>query len=238
MAAAIYLRNQPPSAADQALEILKSDTGIYRTQKLASDFLSLVEEIGRISGRSLEKLQHASNVLSAGALGVIIPTAVSSTIELVQTTADLAKKHFACTRQEGLDFVQKISVSGQMIAYSAQMFTQRHSFGVLGDIFSLVDDTADVLQAGDQLCELSSAQEKALPKPARVYRGESKRLYCIKLAKAVFAVAVGIFGLLSLLPGTALLPAVILLGMSVASSALALIARVYQTNMTYILKPI
>ena len=238
MAVAIYAKNQPPSAADQAKEILKSDTGIYRTQKLAGDFLSFVEEVARISGRSLEKLQEASNVLNVGALGVIIPTAVSSTIELVQTTSDLAKKRFSCSLQEGLDFVQKISVSGQMIAYSAQLFTQRHSFGVLGDMFSMVDDTVDVLSEGDQLCELSSAQEKTLPKPARVYLDESRRLHCIKLAKAVFAVVVGIFGLLSLFPGGSLLPAVVLLGMSVASSALALIARVYQTNMTFILKPL
>jgi hypothetical protein len=238
MATAIYAKNQPPSAAEQAKEIFESGTGIYRTQKLASDFLSFVAEIARISGRSLEKLQEASNVLNVGALGVIIPTAVSSTIELMQTTSDLAKKQFACTRQEGLDFVQKISVSGQMLAYSAQLFTQRHGFGVLGDICSMVDDTADVLQAGDQLCELSSAQEKTLPKAARVYLDESRKLHCIKLAKAVFAVAVGIFGLLSLLPEIALLPAVVLLGMSVASSALALIARIYQTNMTFILKPI
>lgn len=236
MAAAIYAKNQPPSAADQAREIFESGTGIYRTQKLASDFLSFVEEVARIGGRSLEKLQEASNVLNVGALGVIIPTAVSSTIELVQTTSDLAKKHFACSLQEGMDFVQKIAVSGQMLAYSAQLFTQRHSFGVLGDVFSMVDDTVDVLSAGDQLYELSSAQENALPKPARVYLDESKKLHCIKLAKAVFACAVGIFGLLSLLQGVSLLPVVVLLGLSVASSALALIARVYKSNMTYILK--
>jgi len=238
MTTAIYAKNHPLSAADQAREIFESGTGIYRTQKFASDFLSLVAEVARIGGRSFEKLQEASNVLNMGALGVIIPTAVSSTIELVQTTSDLAKKHFACSMQEGLDFVQKISVSGQMIAYSAQLFTQRFSFGVLGDVFSAVDDGVDAVLAGDQLYELSSAQEKTLPKPARVYLDESKRLHCIKLAKAVFAVVVGIFGLLSLIQGVSLLPAIALLSMSVASSALALIARVYQSNMTYVLKSI
>jgi hypothetical protein len=282
-----YTKNTPPNIWEQATEYLSSRDGVYRTQRLASDTLSLVSESATLAGHSLPRWSDAATVLNTGALGVIIPFAVGSTIDAGQDALKYAKRGKALSWGEGVDFIQKAAVSAEMIAYSAALFTKRSVCNLAGDVFAAVEDGLDIVLERDafhafqeavQPTPLQSTSTQAAPvlespnccptrvkesleagKPfvcgtplamelsraeaklqeaekssiAKVYFDEFKKLHYLKLAKAVTAFAVGIFGLLGLFYGAPVIPSILLLAMSVVSSSLSIFNRWYKQNMTY-----
>jgi hypothetical protein len=220
---------------------MESGSGIFQTQKFASDALSLIAEIARTAGRPFEKWNTASEIFLNGALGVTIPYAISSTIDCGKKAVSLANRGVSLAWREGLEFGQQIAVSVQMTSYSVHLFTQKSICGAagakfcgtLGDIFGSIDDSLDAVMAGEHLYDLSSKQVENLSDAAKVYLSESKKLHFMKLVKAVMATAVGVFGLLGLAFGSTLVSPLVLLAMATASSGLAIINRTYKDNMTY-----
>ncbi len=241
MTIATYTLNTPPNACSQIQEIMESGSGIFQTQKFASDALSFIAELGQTVGRPFEKWNAASDIFLNGALGVTIPYAISSTIDCGKTAVSLANRGVSLAWREVLEFGQQVAVSVQMTSYSVHLFTQKSICGVagakfcgtLGDIFGAMDDGIDAVLAGERLYDLNSRQVENLSGEAKVYLEESKRLHCLKLVKAVIATVVGIFGLLGLAFGSTLVSPLALLAMATASSGLAIINRVYKDNMTY-----
>ncbi len=241
MTTATYTINTPPDACSQLQGIMESGSGIFQTQKFASDACSLIAEIAQRAGQPFEKWNAASEIFLNGALGITIPYAVSSTIDFGKTALSLVNRGVSLGWREGLEFGQKAAVSAQMTSYSAFLFTQKSICGMagakfcgtLGDLFGVLDDGIDAILAGDTLYDLNSREVQHLSEAAKVYLDESKKLHLMKLAKAVMATVVGVFGLLSLAFGLTLASPLALLAMATASSALAIINRVYKDNMTY-----
>lgn len=231
--AAIYTPNVPMSFLTQTKEMMESGSGIFVTQKFASEVFGLLDEMRKTMGYAGERCKEVSDIFMKGATGITIPYAVTSTIDAGQTTAALAKKNFSCTRGEGLEWIQKIVVSIQMLAYSCCMFTQTGQF--VGDLFSAGEDTLDVAIHGDRLGGISNKKIEEFPKEAQIYFNESKKYYWIKLAKAVLAATAGILGIMGCMLGYALVPAILLLSISVTASALEIFSRYYKMNMTFLL---
>jgi hypothetical protein len=225
--------NQPMSFLSQTKEMMESGSGIFITQKFAAEAFGLIEQILKQLGHCGERCKEISDIFFKGAIGITIPYAVTSTIDAGQTTVDLAKKNFSCTRGVGLEWAQKISVSIQMLAYSACLFTQKAVYQFTGDFFNFVEDSLDVAIMGDRLCDVSNQKIETLPKDMQTYLHESKKLYWIKLAKAVLAATAGVLGVLGCVLGYALVPAILLLSISVTGSALEIFSRYYKMNMSY-----
>jgi hypothetical protein len=245
MTTVAYTINTPPNACSQLQEIMDSGSGIFQTQKFAGDVLDLIAKSARIIGHPFEQWEAASGIFHNGALGITIPYAISSTIDCGKTAVSLVNRGVCLTWREGAEFVQQIAVSVQMLSYSAYLFTQKSICGVagakfcgvVGDVFGAMDDGLDAILAGEHLYDLNSKQVEHLSDAAKVYLGESKKLHFLKLVKAVIATAVGVFELLALALGGALLSPVALLAMATMSSGLAIINRVYKDNMTYKIIP-
>ena len=233
MTIATYTVNTAPNACTQLQEMMETGSGIFQTQKFASDALSLMAELAKNAGRPFEHLHTAAGAFLTGALGITIPYAISSTIECGKTALSLANRNVSIAWREGLEFAQQVAVSTQMISYSALIFTQKAICGVAGDVFAACDDTLDAMIEGDHLYDLNSKQVENLSDAAKVHLSESKTLHFLKLVKAVMASAVGIFGLLSLAYGFIFVSPLTLLAMATASSGLSIINRVYKDNMTY-----
>jgi len=227
----ILRKNTPPSNWDLTKEFLASRDGVFRTQKLASEALSLVAESASLAGHSLPQWDHAAAVFNNGALGVTIPFAVGSTIDVGQDAVMYAKRGKALSWYEGVDFVQKAAVSLEMIAYSAFLFTQRSVCSLAGDLFAAVEDGLDVVIERDSLRGFNALGEQ--PPVGKTYISEQKKYRTLKLAKAVMAVAVGVLGLLGAFLGSPVVPSIAILILSVGSSALAIFNRWYKENMTY-----
>lgn len=228
---AIFRKNTPPNNWDLTKEFLGSRDGVFRAQKLASEALSLGAEAASLAGHSLPQWNHAATVFNNGALGVTIPFAVGSTIDVGQDAVKYAKRGKALSWDEGVDFVQKAAVSLEMIAYSAFLFTQRSVCALAGDLFAAVEDGLDVVIEKDYLRGLNGLEEKS--SVGKTYISEHKKYRTLKMAKAVMAVAVGILGLLGVFFGSPVVPAIAILALSVGSSALAIFNRWYKENMTY-----
>ncbi len=228
---AIFRKNTPLSNWDLAKDFLASRDGVFRTQKLAGDTFSLVAESASLAGHSLPGWNHAATVFNNGALGITIPFAVGSTIDAGQDAVKYAKRGTRLSWDEGVEFVQKAAVSLEMIAYSAFLFTQRSVCALAGDLFAAVEDGLDVVIERDYLRGLNGLEEES--SIGKTYISEHKKHRTLKLAKAVMAVAVGVLGLLGAFMGAPVVPAVVLLTLSVVVSALAIFNRWYKENMTY-----
>jgi len=226
--------NKRTTTCDQIKEMAQSDFGVFYIQKCASDWLNLTAESARMMGKPSDSLKGAAQVFLQGAVGVTIPLAISSTIELGQAASALSKRTTPLTSRERCDFLQKMATSAQMVFHSACAFTKNALCGVIGDMWGAAEDICDAVSNGEHVYSLNQKQVQNLSSDARVYLDESKKLHSMKLIKAIIAATAGILGLLSLVFGP-LVPAIALLTMITASSSLSIINRLYKMNMTYVL---
>lgn len=206
--------------------------GAFRAQRFASDILALGAELRAQNGKPLGKLQRFSDIFKAGAVGLTIPQAVTSTISAGQAATTLMGANLS--RGVILDVFQKVSESICMLSSSAFLFTGSALAKVGGDVFGACADAGDVAIAADRLyslCDVSS--EKKISTQAKDAIAEEKTLFYMKLAKAVAAAAAGVFGLLGFILGAPLVPSITLLVLSVVSSAFSIAHYFYDKNRIY-----
>jgi len=224
---AAHHHHHPSIICSRVQEILESSSGVYQLQKFGSDATALIAESFRRMGKSHETWQTASTVLSNGAAGIFIPSAIASTIDAGQMAAELRAKKEPITWEEKVEFFQKGMVSAQMMAYSAFLFTQKAAFQFGGDICSAFDDGSDAVLMGKKLHGITQDQRALSSVKANAVVDETRKLYCLKVARAVIAAVVGVLGLFA----STLVSPLTLLVMAVASSGLSLVARWHQMSL-------
>ena len=212
----------------------QTSTAAYRIPKFAATTTKIATEVVKYSGGSafiVQSLGDTGNVLggianatSFAACFVAVPAAVKSVKKL--TEGDVTGKKI-------LDVFNKVADAVAFVAYSTLLFIRSEPAKVVGDVAGVVADGTGVIQKASDLHQAINiaANPNITNENIRTGLKSHIKLKWIELSKEVTALATGILGLLGLMLGGAIVPAVILLTISLASTILAITSHFYKANM-------
>jgi hypothetical protein len=215
------LSAEAPKTHGNFLETLKA---WLSETKGAFDFMSTIKKTAELSGNQHLRAQ-AQGYIAATSVPRIPGTAMTLYNSYQKYRADrhLTPRVFADVSHQVTDFLTTC-------AYSIAFFSkapQRALSTAAG--LGLANDVTDAAACITQITESSARLEKTKVAPL-VYRANQNEVNhsWIKLAKAIVAIVAGIFACYLLLTGVALVPPMIAVAVSLASSLLSIMGYYYQ----------
>lgn len=203
----------------------------YQIPKFAATTARIATEVVKYSGGSasiVQSLGDTGNVLG----GIANATSFAACFVAVPAAVKSMQK-FAKGDEKILDVFNKVADAVAFAAYATLLFVRSEPAKVVGDIASVVADGTGVIQKASDLHKAINiaATPNIANENIRTGLKSHIKLKWIELSKEVTALATGILGLLGLMLGGLIVPAVILLTISLASTILAITSHFYKANM-------
>jgi len=209
--------------------------GAWRLTQLPHKIGDVAAEIGSLAGASAEALlpiRETSKVFRRAADGMIFAYTLWTAGELAEQVGKVSKDGSAENVLElgrrSLEFI----TSG---CHSLSSFWSgaRSALGKTALVTELTADVIESYQAAAEWCKTDAllAQRSNLSEDVQAGLQSEKTLHLISLAKSVIAIAIGVFGVLGLFFGIAVVPSVVLLTMGLATCSLAYVKHFFQENM-------
>ena len=220
---------------DQFTGLVETSIGAFRIPQFAGKIFKSATEVARLSGGSTSTVQSMgsisstlggiANATSFAACFVAVPAAGKSIVGLA---------HGRVTGTKVLDSINKTADATAYLAYATLLFTSNEPVKVVGDIASVVADGTGVIQKARDLHQAINIKASLAGKKCTNIKkslGEYIKLKWIELSKEITALATGVLGLLGLMLGGLIVPAIVLLTISLASTVLAITSHFFKANM-------
>jgi len=229
------------SGVERVKSYLKSDEGASILPKVAKTAMDLVAEMARDSGhqRASKSLRKIAKGFGATTKGLFYAAWYVGTIELVEQSSKVMKEGV----RDG-KFVELIRRCFKWASTSTEsilpFFFPSYSTPLknIQIVTDLASDSIGAYQAGegwakaDYELNRASAQSDISPEVQEHLKAE-RGLHLLSLVKSVLSAVAGIFGVLGLVLGFAIVPSVVLLTISLATYSLSIVKHFYKENMTY-----
>lgn len=220
-----------------AAEYTASSGGAFQTLRLCQRTAKIANEVRNLSGQGYSPvLSDIDSKCFAGWAIMGVPRLVGMTGSVAKTVADASKpSQVPGEKQRKIEkAVRDTTEMGALVGHLAGYVAKTRAFAPVANTLDLISDSTDLkIAATDLRCAVKmSKQADSEQAVAQVKKNvqHTKMHAMIRVAKAVCAVVSGILGVSLMLLGGPIVPAIILIGLSLASTVLSIYAHFYKES--------
>lgn len=215
---------------NQLAEHLGTSYGVYSLANLANKTLQLAAALAP-SDETAERIKGVAGPFGALAKGLALPRAVALACTV---PGDVAQAYEDPSNKRGvLSAIKNSFELAAVTLYSTLLFWPAERTAQVANVCSLGHDAADLTGLASDYQKTVAIEKLNLSSEMREANQATQKLHLMKIVKAVISVALGVLGLAALIFGGPLLPAVILLTLSVAGAALSVTSHFYKENLPH-----
>ncbi len=218
-----------------AAEYTASGAGAFQTLRLCQRTAKIANEVRHLSGQGYSPvLSDIDSKCFAGWAIMGVPRLVGMSGSVAKTVADASKpSQVPGEKQRKIEkAIRDTTEMGSLVGHLANYVARTKVFAPVANTLDLISDTTDLkIAATDLSCAVKMAKqadrEEAVAQVKKNVQ-QTKTHAMIRVAKAVCAVISGILGVSLMLLGGPIVPAIILIGLSLASTVLSIYAHFYK----------